>query len=261
MNSIRRALNHVRRTLIFVSLFHVFINTVVLFLIFATITVFTILPLFYATIPAGIYFIPAIFITYRKIKLKDAEEKIPDLEWQLRTAEDNIMKDNEVTQSLNDRVTAKIAHLRSLTLFDGKKVGLKFFGIFGLALLFLFVSSSDFTYDTLKDANAVTGFFNKIDDIGSLIKAKKLNISDSEGDRDIYGDPSVAQPGTDPLLLELTQEQSQPDLSKINDPRNLEFTKKSQAEDIGGAIADSTYEETIKNKKLVKKYFEQLAGE
>ncbi|MEK6839781.1 MAG: hypothetical protein AABX72_02490 [Nanoarchaeota archaeon] len=259
MSSVRSALRQVKRQLLLNRIFNVFLNAALLSTICAVILAFVKVSWYFALIPGILYFIPATIKNVKQIKLREAEEKIPELQWQLRTTEDTLGKENEVIESLHYRVMQILTRLKTSYLVDGKILGYKAGAVVALLGLFLLFSTQSFLTDMISP-NGLTGLFAK--DPGDLAfnDVNGSSLKSKYGDRDIYGEKDLAELGNEALDLELKRQNNDLNYDDVNDPQNRQFTSKGSLGDIG-ASADASYEEEIdeEHQQLVKNYFEKLA--
>jgi hypothetical protein len=210
----------------------------------------------YALLPSGLYFSFFGVKKVREVKLREAEEKLPELEWQLRTTEDTLGQENEVVESLHRRVLDKLLHIRNSYLVDGKKLTYQFVGIMVFAVLFFSVQIADVTVLDLTKPDSLTGLF-----VQDTLPDESADLSAlPEGDRDIYGEEDVAELGDEELNLKLSQQANELDMNNLQDVQNKQFSGQEGLGDIG-ATADASYTESIDEdqQEIVKKYFEELA--
>lgn len=259
MSSVRSALRQVKRQLLLNRLFNVLLNALLLFALCAIVLALLKVSWYYAAIPAILYFIPFSIKNVKQIRLREAEEKIPELEWQLRTTEDTLGQENEVIESLHHRVMQILTHLKTSYLVDGKILGYKMGAVVALVGLFILFSTQSFLTDMI-NPNGLTGLFAK--DPGDLAfnDVNGSSLKSTYGDRDIYGDKDLAELGNNALDLELKRQNNDLNYDDLNDPQNRQFTSQGSIGDIG-ASADASYEEEIdeEHQQLVKTYFEKLA--
>ena len=260
MSSIRAAISQVKRQLVLNRVFSVLLNALLIFGLCAVILELLGLSWYYGGLPALLYFIPMSVKKVREVKLKEAEEKIPQLEWQLRTTEDTIGKENEVVESLHQRVYQILHNLKSSYLVDGKTLSYKMGGVVALVGIFFVLSLFQVVLVDMARPNALADLFSKDPGSGLFGNENDSLLRSTYGDRDIYGEKDVAQLGSDELDLELNRENNEQDYDNIKDAQNRDFNTKGSLGDIG-ASADASYQEYIdeENKILVKNYFEKLA--
>jgi len=261
MSSIRSALYQVKRQLVLNRLFSVFLDSLLVFFAGAILLALLMMPWFYAGIPMILYFIPMSVKRVREVRLKEAEEKIPELQWQLRTTEDTLGKENEIVESLHQRVLQRLMAIRKSYLMDGKAMRYKFAGIIGLVGIFFVISFFNFALLDAANPNGITGLLAK-DGKNGFGAGNDSLLKTNAGDRDIYGEKDVAELGDEELQLELKKQNNELDYNNIKDPEGKNFNQQKSLGDIG-ASADASYKENIdeENKKLVKNYFEKLSQE
>jgi hypothetical protein len=264
MVSLTTALQRVKRQLMFHRISAALLNALLMFLAMGIFLVLLGLPLWYAAFPAVVYFIPSCAKKLRDVKIKEAEEKVPELRWQLRTTEDTLDQHNEVVEGLHQRVFQKIMAIKNSYLADDKR-GYKVSGIMGMIVLLFVFSFFNVMVVDVTDPNSVSGFFGKADALGDVVKGT-LDDTDlfdtKKGERDIYGEEDLAELGNKELELELQRENNELDYDKQGALEGKEFVGQHGLGNIG-ATSDASYEEHIdeEDQKVVKNYFEQLTGE
>ncbi len=263
MSSVRAALRQVKRQLVFASLLTIFLNAALIFSAFALLFVFATIPFFYAGIPMLLYLVPMSAKRIKEVKIKTVEEKVPELEWQLRTTEDTIGKENEVIDNLHQRVLAKMMQIKNSYLLDKQQLrrrGTVTCGLLALVAVFSILGVHLFD---INNPGGLTGFFAKDPAQNQQLfgDTNSSTLDTKKGERDIYGEKDAAKLGDDQLELELNRQNSELDRNNLGDPQGKKFSQQSLLGDIG-ASTDASYKEHIdeENKKLVKNYFEKLAG-
>ena len=263
MNPLASALSRVRTQLMMGTLFSTLLNGTILLLAIGVILALISLPWWYALIPALLYTTIRSAKQVKKVKLAEAENKVPDLAWQLRTAEDTLETHNEVVESLHQRVLQKISQLKNTYLMDNKKLALKTGSAIILAALLVVFSTFNIALLDATNPESVTGMFGKAADIGKNALDKiDASFSSKNGDRNIYGEEEIAELGNEELDLKLNREESELNYDEEQALKNKLFNAQN-TQGQHGAVADSSYDEDIseEDKQLVKSYFEQLNGE
>lgn len=262
MSSVVQALASIKKRLVAATIFNALLNGTLIALILAPVFILFGLQWFYALVPAFPYTIYLAFVHAKKVRLAQAEERLPELEWQLRTTEDTLGVENEVVESLHQRVANKINDLHSRYLMDSKKVVHKVGGIAILLILTIVLSVFQVKLIDATNPESVTGLFSKVDGVKDSFIVAADKIKTTFSDRDLYGDEKVADLGNEELNLELKRDESEIDPGKDQGLHNKAFKQQDGAA-IPWAVADASYNEDIsdEDKAIVKSYFEKLTGD
>ena len=114
MKPIVLALKDLRNTLFSMGIFASLIDSLIVMLVFVLAFMLLEVPWYYSIIPFGVYFAIHHKRKLRQAKLSFVEQKFPDLHEELRTAADNVHRENEIISGLNEDVLKKMR--------DGKKI-------------------------------------------------------------------------------------------------------------------------------------------
>ena len=142
--------------------------------------------------------------------LSEIEKKIPNLEWQLRTAADNAGRDNNIINRLNEEVAEKVGFVSISDLLSGKRTIKRMFLMVLFGALIFYVQLSGFNFidaavgeDGMGPVSKITGLFSGEEDVNG----RKNRF-------DIFGDEKVIELGQRELELELGTEMNEIDLGK-----------------------------------------------
>lgn len=255
MTSVQKALRSVKRKLRVLSLVHSLLLGVIAFLVVYVGGVFFEVDW---RVPAAFGGIAALFALARgikKIQLREAEQRIPRIEWQLRTAEDTLNKDNEVVRSLHEDVLRQVEHIRTSSLLNKRKLLVQVAVACVLFAMVFVLPTVGFTASAVKETT-LTGLSTLVNNGGNFFgDDSKDNQKDDgrslkEGDIERVGGPSAD--------LKLQQSTNEIDLNKVKDEQRLLFTRQSQLQGLG-VSADASYEEDISSdQELIERYFKNL---
>lgn len=257
MRAIARALVEIKKLLFFITMFTNFIDSVIVFLVFYFLFILFKIPGYYGVVPALIYFFFFGKKKIRGISYKYVESRVPGLKERLRTAADNLHKENELVSSLNKDVLAEMKHVRTAAFLNGGSLTLKMFTISVLSIMVIVFSASNFAIVGWKDAvRAVNAAFDEENIYQNLTEIERLD----EGLEDIFGKESVAELGLEELDLKLDTAASGVNINKVKDTEEKEFT--SQFPEEIYATSDASFNERIskENQEIVKNYYEQITG-
>ncbi len=257
MRAIVRALLEIKKLLFFITIFTNFIDSVVVFLVFCFIFILFKIPGYYAVIPFLLHF--ALFGRKRikEMNYKYVESRIPTLRERLRTAADNLERDNDVVKSLNRDVLSEMKHVKTLAFLDDKGLVAKMLTITVLSIIIIISSASNFAIIGWKDAvNEINQAFGEEGIYQNLTEIERFG----EGSEDIFGRESVAELGLEELDLKLDTAASGVNINKVKDVEEKEFGSTFPKEIY--ATSDSSYNERIskENQEIVKNYYEQITG-
>ena len=262
MKPLQEALQELKNAISTIDILTLFYNAILIFLCSALI-------LLLLKLSWGLAFIPAtlalFFITAKKTKqskLLRAEETTPELQEKLRTAADNIDKDNEVVTLLSQEVIRDMKKIETAKFVDFKQLTTK--GVLILALAFLCV-----TVAYLNVGLDLPDFGKRaIQEPLTLIKERvagqdlpNINPHVDEGNiSNILGNRSLALLGKKELLLQLNPVESEINLDEIKDPEKKDFSPPPYPKEIYTSY-DISYNERIpkQNSKIIKNYFQEIS--
>ena len=254
MKQFSNVVNEINRTLNEMILFENIVNTTLVFLVFYLIlSVFDLHPML-ALIPAVGYLGFYSYISlYRTSKPLMVESKYAPLKEKLRTAADNLDKDNPVVQELEYEVTSEMRNVGLSMFINPKTLSYKIFAVMVLSFLIIFATTSNLKLLDFARHKVPDIFERGPKGVGNFV-ATKLNTSE-----DIYGKEDVAKLGDKELNIRIkpvdfkvnVKEEGEANYQKFESTFPNEFTVKE-------AVA---YEENIpqEQQELVKNYFKKLA--
>lgn len=260
MKIIIDALLEIKKAFSLIGIFNILVNTLLIFaacfLVFFLVNVHWI----FALVPAVIYCTFKFNTLKKRNEFREVERRVPELREQLRTVADNIDKENPIIESLHKEVLGKMKYVRVSSFIDsrwvlGKTLTLALIGIIAVWVSFNNVKFLDFNelvFKTIEKAKELGG--DKPED-----KFKEFEDIYGYRPRDIYGKSSIAELGTDELLLKIQPVSSEIDISQVKEAERHEFTGEFP-KDIY-ATSDSSYKDDIpkEHQEVVKRYFGDLA--
>jgi len=256
MIDIRRDISRIKRRLVFTKFLDCFLNSVLIGLCIGGFLLVFGLGIIYSAIIGGLYLVFGFVKATKKASLREIEKKIPDLEWQLRTAADNVGRKNEIIEKLNLEVAEKIGFVNFYDLLSGKKTLVRMFGIVFLGVLIFYVQNTGFNVIEAVTPEEGEGIFGGIT---GLFFDENLESSGEGDEDDFYGEESDIEKGRRELELELRSEENEVDLENEGD---LEYGKKGGRRFSGQVSGeqDSSYSEDISvdEEELVKKYMDEI---
>ncbi len=244
------ALKELKKVLFEMGIFASLVDSLLVLLAFVLVFMLILVPWYYALIPFAVYFC---FHHIRKLKeasLPYVEGKFPDLKEQLITVADNTDKENEVVQRLNSEVLHKMKVIKTSSFLTFPRLYREIIVMTFLSFIIIGISAYNIHLLNYKDllgrGELKIGDYN-VDEQG---------LAFEEGnEEDILGEESIAELGNKELVLQINPVLSDVDLTKIEDVKEREFSKKKPTEI--APTTDSSYEESIpKNyQDIVKRYF------
>ncbi len=210
----------------------------------------------YSFIAGGVYLVWGFIKSAKKASLSEIEKRIPNLEWQLRTAADNVDKRNELVERLNLEVSQKIGFVSFRDLISGKRTLKRMFFIllFGAGIFYMHATGFNLIKAVTNDNSdlSMTGAFTGIFFEGDV----KANLGNPD---DILGEASDINLGKRKLDVEVTTEASEIDLSKEQEV-SLEKQNGKAFDGSVAALQDSSFSENIdsEEKEIVENFYSNL---
>lgn len=262
MDIIKRALHQVKQVLFFISFLTSFVNALLVFLFCILVLLLFSVSWIFAGIPFVLFLIFNTAKNMKRVGYKDIEQRIPDLEWKLRTSADNVDREDELALDLHNDVLDKLYQVKATRIINKRQTASKLAAVLGLLLLIVFVSVQGITYDDLKEniqdgISPVTGFFSK------LTNMTEISLTDEE-QQDIYGETEDVQYGNKEEIIELNQMVGLVDIKQYD--KNKEgktFKGTSSAQGNREALGSETSKEKIseEDKEIVNNYFKSINRE
>ena len=214
---------------------------------------------YYSFVPFAIYFVFYLKRRARRINYKTVERKAPFLHEKLRTVADNLYKNNEIINSLNQEVLNRIRDVKISAFFDYNAIARRMMVLVSLCVIIIFVVSLNVRFLDFK------GVVEKIESIPKKIVNEPYgdvfapNGFLGEGNKDIYGEKSIAELGTTELNLKISLLSNEIDVTNIGDVKEKEFKSEFPTEIY--AKAEASFEEDIpkEHQKIVKNYFNKIS--
>ncbi len=254
------ALEEVETNITLLELGNHIINTLLLFVFcFLLATLFDIY-VYYALIPAALYFFVGIGFMFYKNKYIVVEEKVPELKEQLRTVADNVYRVNPIVDSLKEDVLGNMGRIRASSFIDYDTVIVKLLSLTIVSIVIVIISFMNVNFDF--NLGDIPIFGADIPDArGAGQDVVDLNLTYLEGNlSDILGNKSLAMLGIEELSLTINPLESDADISRTKRTTEEEFNAPMFPKEIYTSY-DVAYNERIakENQKVVKNYFEQIS--
>ncbi|MEK6812953.1 MAG: hypothetical protein AABX86_02445 [Nanoarchaeota archaeon] len=257
MKPIESALAELRRAILLSKLFNSLIDLLLVFLASYLATVLMNIAWYYAFVPTVFYWIFFLRKRIASLKYQEVEQRVPILREKLRTAADNVHKDNTIVRQLHQEVLAEMKLIKTSMFLQPftNTVKMGAIGILAFSIVLMGALGVElFDFHTLLE-----DLQGKFGDEGVFIK--DLNITFQEGDEDIYGEESIVDYGNEELDLGLDTAEGNLDFSKEREAQQLNFYGQYPTEEDLKALSDSAYVEkklAKDDEEIVKRYFNQI---
>jgi len=252
---IRYALREAKLALWQIALFNSAIDTVVVLMLFILCCLLFSFPQWYALVPTFFYAILHTYGNVKEIKFSTIEKKFPVLDEQLITVADNLKENNEIIDSLNQEVLAKMKQIRTSAFLDFGRLTRE---ITVLAIVsFIIIGCAAFNVEFL-DFNKIVEEIKDFQPGDHSVNQQLLEFEESQNLSEILGDESITELGQKQLDLELNPIMSDVVIGSIRPVEDRSFREVPPPEI--KADSDSSYEEDIPKEyqKIVKTYFREI---
>ncbi len=254
MKQFTSVVKEINRTLNEMTMFENIVNTTLVFLAFyLVLSVLDFHPL-YALVPALLYLAFYSYMSLKSSKPLIVESKYAPLKEKLRTAADNVGRENPVVEELEYEVTSEMKNVGLSMFINPKMLSYKILAVMLLSFMIIFATTLDLKLLEFAKQKVPDIFETKgLKGVGNFV-AVQLNTSE-----DIYGKDDVAKLGDKELNIRLkpvdfkvnVKETGETEQQKFETVFPKELTVKETA----------AYEENIpqEQQELVKNYFKKLA--
>ncbi len=261
MKIIQTALREVREFLYILDILRILIDTIIVFLSFMILVVLLNFPWHYALYPALIAFILLFVFPFRENKMQRVEEKVPELNEQLRTVEDNLDKENSIVTLLNEDVLKRMRAIKTSFFLSFQDVTVKSISILLLSLIIIVLAILNVHFDAMLAAQKAIEPLKAFTVRQTGQEIPRIDLASlREGNlTDIFGNKSLAKLGNKELTLQLNPLQSEINLNEIKDAEHQTFTPPDFPKEIYTSY-ESAYTENVpkENQKVIKTYFQQI---
>ena len=252
-----KAIKEINRTLNFLMVFESILNAAIFFLVvYFLLSLVNLFPIL-AIIPTIIYFIIRLYANSKSDKRKIVESKYVPLKEKLRTAADNVKKENPVVNELEEEVMYDLKHVGLSSFIQTKRITYKIFA----TILLSFAIVSAVTLDLyIVDLNLfLSNIPEYLDDINPRRSDNVLLGEINESD-DIYGKSKLAILGNQQIDIRIKPANYEVNVREEGDVEQKQFDSifpKEVAVDQASAFEEKIPEE---EQELVKSYFNKLAN-
>jgi len=257
---VEKALEELQENIVLLDLGRNILNTLIIFMfifLFATIFNFSV---YYALIPAAIYFFVMIGFTFYQNKYLLVESNVPELKEQLRTVADNIYRTNPILDSLKEDVVKNMGKIRTSHFIDFNTITMRILLLTLLSIVVVIISFVNVKFDFALHGILPFVDLEKPGVRGAGQEVLNINLTYLEGDiNSIFGQGSIAKLGTEELLLTINPLASDADINNIKKIKDKDFNPPNFPKEIYTSY-DVAYNEKItkENQKVIKNYFEKI---
>jgi hypothetical protein len=257
MKNFVNVIKEINKTLNFLSIFDILINTTIFFLVvYLLLSLINLFPIL-AIIPATVYFLARFYLNSKTDKRLLIESKYSPLKEKLRTAADNFDKENPVVNELEEEVVSELKNVGLSSFIETKKVTYKILLTIILSFAIVFATTQNlYVVDLNKFFSNFQGFLENANPgkKGSNTLLGEINESD-----DIYGASKLAVLGDNQIDIKIKPQNYEVNVREEGDAEDKQFDEIFPNE-IAVEQA-SAFEEKIPEEQqaLVKSYFNKLA--
>ena len=256
MKNFIKAVKEINRTLNFITVFDILLNSAIFFLVvYFLLSLVNLFPMF-AIVPVVVYFVLRLAVKSRRDKRKMVESKYEPLKEKLRTAVDNIREENPVVNELEDDVMHDLKHVGLSSFIQTKQVMLKIFSVIILSFAIVFATEMGFYIVDLNE------FLSNVPDFldGISRRADNVMLGEINESQGIYGKSKLAVLGNEEIDIRIKPTNYEVNVREGGDVEQKQFDEIFPRE--VAVEQASAFEEKIpeEQQELVKNYFNKLAG-
>ena len=256
MKNFIKAVKEINRTLNFITVFDILLNSAIFFLVvYFLLSLVNLFPMF-AIVPVAVYFVLRLVVKSRRDKRKMVESKYEPLKEKLRTAVDNIREENPVVNELEDDVMHDLKHVGLSSFIQTKQVMLKIFSVIILSFAIVFATEMGFYIVDLNE------FLSNVPDFldGISRRADNVMLGEINESQGIYGKSKLAVLGNEEIDIRIKPTNYEVNVREEGDVEQKQFDEIFPRE--VAVEQASAFEEKIpeEQQELVKSYFNKLAG-
>ncbi|MCH8003936.1 MAG: hypothetical protein IH934_04880 [Nanoarchaeota archaeon] len=252
-----KAIKEINRTLNFIMVFESILNAAIFFLVvYFLLSLVNLFPIL-AIIPTIIYFVMRLYTNSKIDKRKIVESKYGPLKEKLRTAADNVKKENPVVNELEEEVMYDLKQVGLSSFIQTKQVYYKIFAT--IILSFAIVAATTLDLYIVDLGLFISNLPEIIDNINPR-KSDNVLLGEINESDDIYGKSKLAILGNQQIDIRITPVNYEVNVREEGDVEQKQFDEifpKEIAVDQASAFEEKIPEE---EQELVKSYFNKLAN-
>jgi|TARA_Y100000310_G_scaffold93932_1_gene91575 hypothetical protein len=257
MKNFIKVIKEINKTLDFLIIFESILTTVIFFLaVYFLLSLVNLFPIL-ALIPAAIYFAMRLYTNSKRDKRKIVEGKYEPLKEKLRTAADNVNKENPVVNELEEEVVHDLKHVGLSSFIQTRRVSYKIFTAIFLSFAIVLATTLNLY---IVDLNK---FLSNVPDMLENLnprRAGNIALGEINESEDIYGDSKIAVLGDEQIDIKIKPVNYEVNVREEGDMDQKQFNEIFPSE--VNVEQSSAFEENIATdqQELVKNYFNKLAG-
>tara|TARA_B100000315_G_C14583465_1_gene591718 strand:+ start:2258 stop:3037 length:780 start_codon:yes stop_codon:yes gene_type:complete len=258
MKSFIKVIKEINRTLNLFIIFETILNTVIFFLVvYFLLSLVNLFPIL-ALIPALVYFAARLYVNSKRDKRKIVESKYDPLREKLRTAADNVNKENPVVNELEEEVVQDLKHVGLSSFIQTKRISYKIFTTIFLSFAIVLATTLNLYVVDLNDL--FTNIPGTIDNFRIGKRGDNILLGEINESEDIYGDSKLAVLGNKEIDIKIKPVNYEVNVREEGDVEQKQFDEIFPRE--VNVEQSSAFEERIpeEEQELVKNYFNKLAG-
>src|SRR3989338_4707989 len=249
------AIKEINRTLEFLIIFESILNAAIFFLaVYFLLSLVNLYPIL-AIIPTLVYAGIRLYMNSKSDKRLIVESKYAPLKEKLRTAADNINKDNPVVNELEEEVIIDLKNVGLSSFIQTKGVSYKIFAT--IALSFIIVLSTTLNLYIVDLSSFLSNLPDALDSIGSKRSANSV-LGETNESEDIYGESKLAVLGDKPIDIRIRPVNYEVNVREEGDAEKKQFDEifpKDVNVEQASALEEKIPEE---QQELVKNYFNNV---
>ena len=257
MKNFIKAIKEINSTLNFLIIFESILNSVIFFLVvYFLLSLVNLFPIS-AIIPAIIYFAIRLRVNFKSDKRKIVESKYEPLKEKLRTAADNVNKENPVVNELEEEVVYDLKHVGLSSFIHTKQISYKIFTTILLSFAIVLATTMNLY---IVDLNKFLSNFPEFLENINPRRADNILLGEINESENIYGDSKLAILGNQEIDIKIRPVNYEVNVREEGDVEQKQFDEIFPRE--VAVEQSSAFEEKIpeEEQELVKSYFNKLAG-
>lgn len=254
------ALRELKEVLYVMDMLRLVLDTLIVFL--AVLLAFALLNIAWydALVPAAVYFGYRFYREWKQNKMRVVEQKVPELDEQLQTVEDNLGRESTILAMLNEDVVRKMKKIKTSLFVNVHDLTVKSVSILLISLIVILVAILNVNFDAkLAAEKAAAPLKNIIRQPSQEIPRVDLASLREGNFSDIFGNKSLAKLGSKELQLVVNPLQSEINLDEVSEAESGDFTPPDFPREIVTSYEDAYAENVPKeNQDIIKRYFQQI---
>ena len=258
MKAIEKALKELKLSVYIVGLVSIFVDSLIVLLIFVLLLMIFAFHWVYAVVPFLGFLTYRLFKFYHSRLLKNVEAKVPDLREALRTSAEHKKSDSDFVQMLHEDVVDNLRKVKMSYFLNFSDLFLRLVVLCSISFLIVLVGVVNVEFQGFDNfANEFNIPFISDDEI----EVEDMELENVEGDTNIYGDARLAELSLDRLDLEMEPIESDININDISEVSKKDFAPPMFPREIYTRY-DVSFNERLpkENQRIIKRYFSKITG-